>query len=91
MDKSDKQKKTLDTVDVEKVFIVHGKDENMKKVVSNHINRIGLEPIILHEQDDKGFTIIEKLEANSNVDFAVVLFSPDDKGHLATSPEKSKR
>jgi predicted nucleotide-binding protein len=40
----------------------------------------GFEPIILHEQANKGRTVIEKVEANSDVSFAVVLLRPDDEG-----------
>ena len=38
------------------------------------------EAIILHEQASVGDTIIEKLERNSDVSYAVVLLSPDDVG-----------
>jgi len=36
--------------------------------------------VILHEQANKGRTVIEKVEANSDVSFAVVLLTPDDEG-----------
>jgi predicted nucleotide-binding protein len=42
--------------------------------------RAGLEAIILHEQANKGMTIIEKIEANTDVGFAIVLYTSDDKG-----------
>ena len=61
------------------VFIIHGHDEGMKKNVARVIEKLGLHPIILHEQEDKGRTIIEKFEyfAN-NVGYAIALLSPDD-------------
>ena len=40
----------------------------------------GLEPVILHEQVNRGRTIIEKFEDFADVDFAVVLLTPDDMG-----------
>ena len=40
----------------------------------------------MHEQPSSGLTIIEKLESNSSVGFAVVLLTPDDIGGIATSP-----
>ena len=44
----------------------------------------GTEPIILHEQADKGRTIIEKFEDHaSEVGFAVVLLTGDDIGGLS--------
>lgn len=63
-----------------KVFIVHGHDEGMREAVARFVAQIGFNPIILHEQPNKGRTIIEKVEANSDVRFAVVLLSPDDHG-----------
>ncbi len=38
--------------------------------------------VILHEQANQGRTIIEKIVANSDVGFAVVLLTPDDEGRL---------
>lgn len=63
-----------------KVFIVHGHDENTLNKVARLIEQLGLEAIILHEQANKGKTIIEKIEAHSDVGFAVVLLTPDDLG-----------
>lgn len=63
-----------------KIFIVHGHDDAALQSVARFIERIGLEAIILSEQANQGKTIIEKIEANSNVGFAVVLLTPDDVG-----------
>ena len=62
----------------EKVFIVHGHDEGALQGVARFIGDIGLTPIILHEQPNQGQTIIEKIERNADVGFAVVLLTPDD-------------
>lgn len=64
-----------------KVFIVHGRDNEAKLEVSRYIDSLGLESIILHEQANLGMTIIEKIEHYSNdADFAIVLYTPCDKG-----------
>lgn len=63
-----------------KVFIVHGHDEGARESVARFLSAIGLEPIILHEQANRGMTVIEKVEANSEIGFAVVLLTPDDVG-----------
>ena len=63
------------------VFIVHGHDEEMKQAVARALSQIGLNPIILHEQPNGGQTVIEKFEKNADVQFAVVLLSPDDKAY----------
>jgi predicted nucleotide-binding protein len=63
-----------------KIFIVHGHDDGARETVARFVERIGLEAVILHEQANQGRTIIEKVVANSDVGFAVVLLTPDDEG-----------
>ncbi len=67
-----------------KVFIVHGHDNETKQEVARFIESIGLETIILHEQASRSMTIIEKIEHYSaEASFAVVLYTPCDKGRGA--------
>ena len=68
------------TIDCSKVFIVHGHDELAKTETARFIEKMGFEPIILHEQATSGSTIIEKIEKYSNVGFGVVLYTPCDVG-----------
>ena len=75
-------------MDKSKVFIVHGHDNAAKEAVARFIEKIGLKAIILHEQASSGKTIIEKIEANSNVGFAIVLYTPCDLG--ASKAEKDQ-
>jgi len=63
-----------------KIFIVHGRDDGARETVARFLERIGLEAVILHEQANQGRTIIEKVVANSDVGFAIVLLTPDDEG-----------
>lgn len=63
-----------------KIFVVHGHDEGARESVARFLEKLGFQPIILHEQANKGRTIIEKVEANSDVSFAVVILTPDDEG-----------
>lgn len=63
-----------------KIFIVHGHDDGARQTVARFIERIGFEAVILSEQANQGRTIIEKIEANHDVGFAVVLLTPDDVG-----------
>ena len=70
------------------VFVVHGHNEAMKQTVARYVEGLGLHPIILHEQVNKGYTIIEKFERNAaQAGFAVVLMSADDEGGPANKPE----
>ena len=52
---------------------------------------IGFEPVILHEQANMGRTVIEKVEANSDVGFAVVLLTPDDVGRAKADTDLEPR
>lgn len=71
----------LNITNENKVFIVHGHNELMKQSVARFIEKIGLEAVILHEQPNRGLTIVEKFILNSNVCFAIVLLSADDIGY----------
>lgn len=64
-----------------RVFVVHGHDDGLKETVARYISALDLTPVVLHEQPNQGRTIIEKFEHHADVDFAVVLFTPDDIGH----------
>lgn len=68
-----------------KAFVVHGHDEGAREAVARFLERLNFEPIILHERANQGRTIIEKIEAHSEVGFAVVLLTPDDVG--GTDPD----
>lgn len=63
-----------------RVFLVHGHDSGAKETVARYLERLGLLAVILHEQANEGRTVIEKIEAHSDVGFAVVLLTPDDIG-----------
>jgi predicted nucleotide-binding protein with TIR-like domain len=74
-----------------KIFVVHGHDGEARETVARCLEKLDLEPIILHEMPDKGRTIIEKFENHSDVPFAVVLLTPDDMGYARDiNPEEAK-
>jgi Predicted nucleotide-binding protein containing TIR -like domain len=74
-----------------KVFIVHGHDDNAKISVARFVEKLGLEAIILHEQPNNGKTIIEKFESNArDVDYAIILLTPDDLASSINDPENKK-
>jgi len=75
----------------DKIFIVHGHDEEMKQAAARTVEKIGLVPIILHEQLNKGRTIIEKFENYADVNFALILLSPDDIAYPKSKSPKDKR
>lgn len=65
-----------------KVFIVHGRDDLLKTETARFLEKFGIVPIILHEQPNSGKTIIEKIEAYTDVDFGIILYTPCDEGRL---------
>jgi predicted nucleotide-binding protein len=80
------------TPSVTKIFVVHGHDIGARDSVARFLQQVGLEPIILQEQPDRGLAIIEKFEAHANqITFAVVLLTPDDVGALAAASAESAR
>ncbi len=73
-----------------KVFLVHGQDNEAKQTVARFLEKLGLEVIILHEKRNAGMTIIEKFEKYSDVAYAVVLLTPDDLGTAKAEKDKLK-
>lgn len=78
----DSGKEINNTVKSNKVFIVHGRDNEAKLELARYLEKINLEPIILHEQVSRGRTIIEKIEEYTDVNYAIVLYTPCDIGGL---------
>jgi predicted nucleotide-binding protein len=70
----------ISDLDKNNVFIVHGHDNEAKLEMARFLEKAGLNPIILHEQASSNNTIIEKIEAYSNVGYAVILYTPCDVG-----------
>lgn len=73
-----------------RVFIVHGHDDGLKETVARYLSKLEMTPVILHEQPNQGRTIIEKFERLADVDFAVVLFTPDDVGYPVNKVEQAR-
>jgi len=79
-------------MDKTKVFVVHGHDDLAKVTVARFLEKLTLEPVILHEKASAGRTIIEKIEAYTDVGFAIVVYTPDDLGgEVATKPDLKPR
>jgi predicted nucleotide-binding protein len=76
--------------DANKVFIVHGHDDEAKLSVARFVEKLGLKAIILHEQASKGKTIIEKFEDQAlSSSFAIVLLTPDDIGYSKNKKDEN--
>ena len=73
------------------IFIVHGHNNEVKINVARTLEKLGLNPIILHEQANAGKTIIEKFEQHSNVGFAIILMTDDDLGKAKNDENLNQR
>ena len=62
--------------DQAKVLIVHGRDHLAKNSVVKYLENLGISDIIVHEQIRGEKTIIDKVEENLNIGFAIVLYTP---------------
>lgn len=51
-----------------------------KEELARFLSKLGLNPIILHEQANQGKTVIEKFEQHAAVSYAIALLTPDDVG-----------
>jgi len=70
-----------------RILVVYGRNEEIKEKVARFLMKLGLEPVLLDEQAARGRTLIEKLEGESPVAFAVVLLTADDVGALASQSQ----
>jgi predicted nucleotide-binding protein len=65
----------------QRVFLVHGQNDAVREKTARFLEHLDLGLVILQEQADKGRTVIEKfLDHSSEVGFAVVLLTADDRG-----------
>ncbi len=65
-----------------RVFIVHGRDEGRLRAVEAYLRQLGLDVTVLADRPSGGATLIEKIEKYGDVDYVVVLITPDDVGAL---------
>jgi predicted nucleotide-binding protein len=73
------------------IFLVHGQNEESREKVARFLEKLDLSVTILHEKPNKGRTIIEKFSDYSNVGFAVVLLTADDKGGPKDEPYEKQQ
>jgi predicted nucleotide-binding protein len=73
-----------------RVFLVHGHDEAALHETARFLSKLEQSVLILREQPNKGQTIVEKFEEYSDVGFAVVLLTPDDRGSPAANPDDAR-
>lgn len=84
--------KNLLQKDKKKIFIVHGHDVSLKYNLYGWLYRIGLKPIILHEQANGGVKgVLQKIKENADVACAIILMTADDEGKATGEKDYKKR
>jgi predicted nucleotide-binding protein len=64
-----------------RIFMVHGHDLQLRDEVSEFLNTLGLEPVVLAQADAGARTIVDKFETlAAQAAFAVIVMSADDLG-----------
>lgn len=66
------------------IFVVHGRSEATQFELLHLLDRtVKCEIIVLHEQANRGATLLEKFERHAReASFSIVLITGDDEGHL---------
>jgi len=85
------KKPTKAAVPKKEIFISHGKDQKPLNELKEMLIEFGLTPVVLSEQPSGGRTVMEKLEAYSDVGYAFVMLTPDDLGGFVELGSKWSR
>ena len=84
--------KMKDSLKGNKIFVVHGHNEEMKEKVARFLEHLDLHPVILHEQPDRGRNVLDKLiEESKQACFAIILLSPDDYGYSVKDRDEDRK
>jgi predicted nucleotide-binding protein len=74
-----------------RIFVVCGRDDEMKQAIINALTKLWLVPVVMCEEPSQGKKIVERFADYSDVGFATVLLSPDDFAYASEeSPTKRK-
>ena len=82
--KSGKEK--INQIRSNKILVIHGQDNEMKLEVTQTLQKLELDPILLDENPNITQNIIENIEDYDHISFAIVILSPD---YLAYPNEKN--
>ncbi len=67
--------------DPKRVFVVHGRNHEVKDTVVAFLRRVGLDPVVLHDRPSMGRHLLTKfMEEAELTTFAVILMTDDDWG-----------
>jgi predicted nucleotide-binding protein len=87
----DEEKRRLGATGSSRVFVVHGRCGKARAAAVRTLESLGMEPVVIMDEPTRGRTVIEQIEAHADVGFALILFTPDDRGALMDSPALQPR
>lgn len=92
-DPDDPAAETAGKVEATSIFVVHGHNDASKYEVVRLLDRTtALDAVVLHEQANRGATVIEKFERHAgDAVYAVVLLTADDVGRAKGSDTDAPR
>ena len=70
---------------------VHGRATDARESVARFLEKLALETVILDEQTNLGRSVLKKFREYSDVGFAVILLTGDDRGGLASEDVSNLR
>jgi hypothetical protein len=70
------------------ILLIHGRDEATKESLLEFLEKLGLRPLVLHEQPDGGESTIEKFGESPGIHFAIILLTPDDVASPRNKPKE---
>lgn len=74
-----------------RVFVVHGRNAAALNEVELFLTKLKLEPLVLHQQPNKGRSILVKFqEVAHGAAFAVVIMTAEDEGGLIGQPKQQR-
>lgn len=73
-----------------KVFVSHGHDDGATSEVVSFLEDAGVQAVVLREQPRASQSLLELFEKHANVEFAVVLVTPDDTGSRRGQPPQPR-
>jgi predicted nucleotide-binding protein len=85
------QQATYDSDINRRVFVVCGQDSEMKQAVTNALAKLRLVPVVMCEEASQGRKIVERFQEYNDVDFALVLLSPDDSVYVKDEPPTKRK
>jgi predicted nucleotide-binding protein len=73
------------------VLILHGQDEETRKIVQKYVEGLGLTAEVLNDQASRGTTFNERFQSDiARIDFVVALLTPDDLVGSRSDPQNTK-